>query len=298
MTKLPNPVGGAAAIALVLTGISSLRGDAPNGNEWYRNNGASVPAGQPVGDFGPSGGPGRQTAPPARASASSDFPDDAVHEWVVASARWGYAKAAVRRAERELDNAIRNAQLNFEQSSDYTQALADEKRAHDLYDTERQKALHDVVNDPHYAAALKLRDELGSQISRVRAEFKNDLPGAVTLTLASQKLRYATDARNLEVAALQKADNVRTAQAKLVEASVKVNALRQAFDNSVRNNPQIEQARKNLEDARLALAGSEAYLNAAHDAAQLATDYSYFRHRYDGMAAPVYGGFGPYAFGY
>jgi len=297
MIRLPYRIQLVAVIAaLAMGGLSSVRGDVTNGT----GTGTAPQPQQIAGDFGPQNGPPPMQPPGSRSrSSASDFPEDAVHDWVMANARWGYARAALRRAEKELDNIIRTAQLNFEQSSDYRQAVAEEQRAHDAYTAERGKALQDVVSNPKYTAALKLRDDLGNQISRVRAEYKNELPGSVTLTLASQKLRYASDAHNLEVAALEKADSVKAAQARLVEASAKVSAMRQSFDNSVRNNPRILGARRNLEDARLALAGSEAYLNAASDAAQLATDYSYFRHRWDGLAAPVYGGAGPYSgYGY
>jgi hypothetical protein len=294
MIGLPYRIQLAAAIAaLAMGGLSSVRGDVTNGTGM----GTGPQPQQIAGDFGPQNGPPGMQQPGSRSRAASDFPEDAVHDWVMANARWGYARAALRLAEKQLDNIIRTAQLNFEQSSDYREAVAEEQRAHEAYTAERGKALQDVVSDPKYTAALKLRDELGSQISRVRAEYKNELPGSVTLTLASQKLRYASDAHNLEVAALEKADTVKAAQARLVAASAKVSAMRQNFDNSVRNNPQILEARRNLEDARLNLAGSEAYLNAASDAAQLATDYSYFRHRWDGLASPVYGGAGPY-YGY
>src|SRR5665213_2079459 len=259
MTRLPNRIQIAAAMAaIVLGGVTAARADAPNANDWTHGGAATAPQ-QMAGDFGPQNGTQSHSNSRSRSSAS-DFPEDAVHDWVMANARWGYARAAFRRAERELDNIIRTAQLNFEQSTDYAKAVAEEKRAHDAHTAEREKALQTVVSDPKYLAALKLRDETGDKISQYRSEYRNDLPASVTLTLASQKLRYASDAHNLEVAALQNADNVKAAQARLVQASTKVSSLRQSFDNSVRNNPQIQEARRNLEDARLAVAGSEAYL--------------------------------------
>ena len=296
MTRLPYRIQIAAALAaFVLSGATLAKADAPRNNDWSNRNNAAT-AQQAPGDFGGQNAPPPQSGSRSRSSAS-DFPEDPVHDWVLANARWGYARAAFRRADRELDNVIRNTQINFEHSTDYANAVAEEKKAHEAYTAERDKALQSVVSDPKYLAALRLRDETGDQISRVRTDFKNMPTAAVTLTLASQKLRYATDAHSLEAAALQKADNVKTAQAKLMQASAKVSALRQSFDDSVRNNPQIQEARRNLEDARLAVAGSEAYLNAAHDAAVIATDYSYFRHRWDGLASPVYGG-GIYGAGY
>src|SRR5579885_1443132 len=104
----------------------------------------------------------------------------------------------------------------------------------------------------------------------------------------------------MEAAALDKDDALRDARRKMVEASGKVTAMRTSFDVSVHANPQILQARRNLEDARVALTTAEAYLNGATLAGSLATDYSYYRHRWDGVAAPQlgYGAWGPYGYGY
>ena len=82
----------------------------------------------------------------------------------------------------------------------------------------------------------------------------------------------------------------------MVQASAKVAELRATFDNSVRMNPQIVQARRNLDMARVELITAEAYYSAAAAAGAMATDYSYYRHRWDGLASPVVGGWGATGF--
>lgn len=262
-----------------------------NGDQWFR--GQTVrPQDRPAGndtsvgrDFG---GPPPQVAPPPPPAApgpyaGSDFPDDEVHDWVMASARAAHSRAMFHRAEKELNDSVRDVQVSFEATDDYRHALAEEKRAYDAYNAERQKALQSVLGDPKYKAAIDLRDETADRILRLRAALgrERDVPREQLLALASQKLQYASDAHAMEVAALEKDPALQDARQKMVQASARVADLRANFDAFVRNSPQILTARRNLEDARVALITSEAYLNAAAAAGFLATDYAYYRHRAD-----------------
>ncbi len=287
----------------------------PDTQEWFRGqnqtltpNHAANLAGQGGADFGGNGA-GNNVPPPAQVQQPpmqvrhnapvSDFPDDQVHDWVVANARWAYSRAVFHRAEKELETAVRGALKDFEQSKDFVDAVAAEKQAVDAYNAQRSKALESVVKDPKYVAALQLRDEVGLKLKRLQAVHKGQLPKEVVLSMASLKLQYASDASAMEADALEKDSGLKDARRKMVEANGRVVVLRNSFDASVRTNPQILQARRNLEDSRVALITAEAYLNGAAVAGALATDYSYYRHRWDGLAAPQYGyGWGPYGYGY
>ena len=190
------------------------------------------------------------------------------------------------------------AQFSFEQSKEYIDAVTAEKQAYDAYNAQRNKALQSVVADPNYRAALRLRDETGDKLAGLRATHKGELPREVLLTMASLKLQYASDAHAIEAAALDKDESLQSARRKMVEATAKVTAMRNSFDVSIRSNPQILLARRNLEDSRVALITAEAYLNGAALAGSIATDYSYYRHRWDGLAGPQLGyGYG-YGYGY
>ena len=257
-----------------------------DGDQWFR--GQTVrPSGNDTSvgrDFG--GPPPQMAQPPAPAAPgpyASDFPDDEVHDWVMASARAAHSRAMFHRAEKELNDSVRDVQVFFESTDDYRNATAEEKRAYDAYNAERQKALQSVLSDPKYKAAIDLRDETADRILRLRAVVRKegDLPREQVLALASQKLQYASDAHAMEVAALEKDPALQDARQKMVQASARVAELRAKLDASVRNNPQILTARRNLEDARVAVITSEAYLNAAAAAGYLATDYAYYRHRAD-----------------
>ena len=244
-------------------------------------------------DFGQAGNPA------AGAAAQSDFPTDPVHEWVVASARAARSRALLHLAEKQLDDAIRDSQWSFEQSKEFREASAAEKAAYDTYTQERQKALQSVINDPKYVAAVDLRDQLADRLEKLRAIAKpNQLPREELLAIASQKLQYSTEAHNMERDAMDKDTALQDARQKMVDASARVAQLRQAFDSSVRMNPQIAQARRNLDMARVDLITAEAYYSAAATASAVATDYSYYRHRWDGVAAPVFAnGWGPNGYG-
>jgi hypothetical protein len=218
-----------------------------------------------------------------------------VHDWVVANARYAYSRAMFHRAEKEVDDTYRMAQFTFEQSKEYQEAAAAEKRAYDAYIAERHRALESVVKDPKYLAALELRDKTSEKIAALRAKH-GQLPPSVMAELATLKLQFASDAHAMETEALDKDDALKSARQHMVDANAKVAALRASFDTSLRTNPQILQARRNLEDARVALITSEAYLNASSVATALASDFSFYRHRWDGVAAPQFGWVGPWGY--
>jgi hypothetical protein len=261
-------------------------------------------------DFGQQ--PATQVAPPVNlantgvpnaatqqnAAGQSDFPQDEVHDWVVASARAARAQAMLHLSEKQLNDAIRDAQWTFENSQEYKEAAIGEKQAYNAYTAERQRALKSVLGDSKYQAALQLCDELSDKIAKYRAMAKpGQIPREELLALASQKLQYASDAHNMERDALDKDAAVQDARQKMVQASARANELRAAFDRSIRMNPQIVQARRNLDQADVDLITAQAYCNAAALAGEVATDYSYYRHRWDGIAAPVGAGWGPYGYG-
>jgi hypothetical protein len=293
-------------MGIVLGGLCvTARADGPNG-DWFR--GQTVrPDTAPQGPGAANAGRDFGQAPAANGpmgngqqagGMQSDFPQDPVHDWVVATARAARSRALLHLAEKQLNDSIRDAQSSFEQSREYRDAVATEKQAYDAYNAQRQKALQSVVHDPKYVAAIELRDQLADKLEHLRALARpNPLPREDLLAIASQKLQYASDAHNMEREALENNAAVQDARQKMVQASARVSELRASFDNSVRMNPQIAQARSNLDMARVELITAEAYYGAAAEASVLATDYSYYRHRWDGVAAPVIaGGWGPYGY--
>jgi hypothetical protein len=292
-TAMRKPLTAAPMVlGMVLSGFAGAsRADAPPNNAGH--------------DFGQGPAP---VAPPAmnvpnnaaqpNNGGQGDFPQDEVHDWVVASARAARCRAMLHLSEKQLDDSIRDAQWTFENSREYKDAAAAEKQAYDAYNAERQRALKSVLSDPKYQAALQLCDELSDKIARYRAMAKpGQIPREDLLALASQKLQYASDAHNMEREALDKDATVQDARQKMVQASAKATELRTAFDTSIRMNPQIAQARRAVDEAHVELITAEAYYTAAAAAGQVATDYTYYRHRWDGVASRVGAAWGPYGYG-
>jgi hypothetical protein len=286
-------------IAMVVGGGTMLAGmwgtasAAPGDPEWFRSSTIQPNGGREFGQ------PQTQVPPPAamppgngqNGAAQNDFPDDTVHDWVVASARVARSRALLHLAEKQLTDSIRDSQFSFEQSKEYRQAQAEEKQAYEAYTAARQKALASVMSDSKYQEALRARDEIGAELERLRAYAKpNPIPREDLLALASQKLQFASDAHNMERDALEKDANVQDLRQKMVQAAAKSSDLRATFDGSIRTNPQIAQARHNLDVARVELITAEAYYDASATASSVAADYSYYRHRWDGLSPRVAGG--------
>jgi hypothetical protein len=293
-------------VGLAVAGTGGVAAADAAEQDWFR--GQPVHPANDVGAGGAGGMPGNagrdfgqpQVAPPFNGPGPqqngygrSDFPEDQIHDWVVASARAARSRAILHLSETQLNDSIRDAQWNFEQSHDFREAVVAEKQAYEAYTIRRQKALQSVFSDPKYRAAIQLCDEMSDRIAKLRAMSKpGPVPREDLLAAASQKLQYASDAHNMERDALEKDAAVQEARQKMVQANARVAEMRAAFDNSVRMNPQIAQARRNLDAARVELITAEAYYSAATAAGAVATDYSYYRHRWDGLTSPVVGGWG------
>lgn len=299
MHLMLKPLGAAPVVmGMVLAGMAGIsRVEAQANNAAGGHDFGQQPPAQQMGQPPLGGNLGANAGQQGGAYGQSDFPQDSVHDWVVASARAARARAMLHVAESSLDGNIRDAQLAFENSKDYRDALAAEKQAYDQYTTERQRALKSVLSDPKYQAAVQLRDDMADQLAKVRAMARpNPVPREDLLAMASQKLQFSSDAHNMERDALDKDSAVQDARQKMVQASRRVQDLRNSFDSTIRTNPQIVQARRSLEMARVELVTAEAYYNAASIAGAVATDYSYYRHRWDGLTPPVVSGWGPYGY--
>jgi hypothetical protein len=239
---------------------------------------APLPAGQPNPVFAP------------QSPYAGDYPSRDLSNWVFANAHAATARALFSRAENDLAASFKRAQHNFERSKGYVQATSEEKDAYDGYIAARGKALHELSEDPKYVELLKLRDDLSDKIAIKRAE--KDASKIEILAMAELKMEYASDARSMESIVLSNNTELADARKHMIAASQKTVQMRNDFDESLRDNPQILAARENLEDARVALITSQAYLNGSSIVSSAALDYAYYLHRND------VGRYDPYANGY
>ncbi len=184
-----------------------------------------------------------------------------------------------RRAQSELDAAVRRAQHDFEKSRAYKQAVAAEHDAYDAYLASRSHALRDLADDSRYQSLIRLRNELGDKIARRRAA--HDISKEELIAMATLKMEYASRARAMEMSALNSDAAMKDARDKMVVASKRVSAMEEDFDDSLRDNPDLLLARRNLEDARISVIATSTYASSAQIAGESAVNYSYYLHRND-----------------
>jgi hypothetical protein len=178
----------------------------------------------------------------------------------------------------------------FERTRDYASALAEEHEAFAQLERERNEALRSVRDDPAYQASLSLRQSLTDQIADTR-EDRRPYDGEV-MAMAEVKLGYASTASQMESAALAADPDVQQARERLRRASARLSELRAQHDLEVRNSPELEVQRRNVQDARIAKLASEVYYRGVRHVAEAALDYAYHTRRYDQYQYLSYGYYG------
>lgn len=208
-----------------------------------------------------------------------------------------WAKPALRPLRRSSAGPRRNCPSPigtpsaFEASAEYREALRDESAAYADLNAARRKAFQSLASDQRYQRLLALRQDLGEQIRDRRAT--KTIGQDELVALATVKMGYGTDLHSLEADALS-ADGgeVRAAQDRLVVAGAKVAAMRAKYDESLRSNPEILFARRNLEDSRIAMLTADAFRHAALVAGAEALDYAYYLHSRAAGQFPYAGDYG------
>jgi hypothetical protein len=235
-----------------------------------------------------------------------NFPTAEVQDAVVANARAATARALFRRAENALNAGVRKAVRTFEGSADLREAQRSEKEAYETYAAARRRALQSVLEDPKYRAIMSLRQELTDQINYKKANRSYDERTDKQvmddiIAMATLKMNYAADARQMERLALETNSEAKDAQARLRSAAAKVSDMKHDFDDALRNDRDLVAARQNLEDARIARLSATAYLEGAIDAANEALDFAYYLNRYsryNGAGYQDYRNYYPYSYPY
>ena len=242
---------------------------------------------------------------PSQGSVNGEFPSAELHDAVVANARAATARMIFRRAESALGGAVRDAKRRFEASAELKQALAEEKSAHEAFERARREAVAEVISTPRYQAILSMHEDLGEQIVARRRQMESVGQGEVTpviatpssaetsdlFAMASLRMQVAGRARAMERDAIEKSDELKAARVRLMAAAQKVSELRQGFDDSVREDPDLIAARNALEDARIGKVATAAYLRGALIVADEADAFAWYLHRRDAQV-----GYNPYSY--
>lgn len=205
------------------------------------------------------------------------YPSAEMNSYAAAMARAATARALFHLADSELGQAYRAAQRQFDASPEYRQALREEKDAWDALTAARAKALETLSGDQKYQRLAALRQDLSQRLDDLRA--RRGLSQEEIIAMANLKMSYSTEMRSFETAAMNNEPSVKQSQDRLVAAGQRVSDLRQRYSDSLRMNPEVLIARRNLEDARIAKLTAEAYLHAAMTNGSYALDYAYYLYR-------------------
>jgi hypothetical protein len=228
----------------------------------------------------------------------NDWPGSEVRDWVMGATDAARTRTLFRQADSAMDAGYRRAQAHFENSREYQDAMADEEKAFADYSAAREKAMASLNDNSRYHEILRLRDEMGAQLDAFRADKHADK--IQMAALASLKMQYASDAHAIEAQAIDSNADVKSARDRMVAAGRKAIAMRASFNDSLHDDAQLVQLRKNKEDARVAMITADAFTTAAGVAASVAVWYDTYLHRMDqGYYAPYgpgavvgYGGYG------
>jgi len=249
---------------------------------------------------GMSGGYGQSRNP-------EDFPADEVQAIPPARAQATIARAQYDRATRNLHNVVDQLRANFTSSNEMLDAVRAEKQAHDTYDAERKRVLDKLAQDEEYRLLKKLSGDLKKKL-----EILNDNPRdnyEEIVATAGIRLNYGSKITQMESDALAGDQTVVDARKRMVDAGLRVSAMRQAFDRTIRRDEQFLAARSAMDDAKIVQLGTDAYLQAAINAREIALDYTYWLHHWDqyryagsSYGYPYYGygygyGYGSYSYG-
>jgi hypothetical protein len=216
------------------------------------------------------------------------FPSAHVQEAVIANARRAATSAIFRRAESALGSAVRQARRSFETSAEYRDAVKAERDAYQHYTDARRMALDTLRENPRYQGLVRLREELSDQlvsrrrthaVSEADERFVDDVLG-----MASLKMSYGTQARQMERERIGDDAGIREALQNYRTASAHVAEMRNNFDNTMRADEDLIAARNALADARIAKLTAGVYFQGAAEAANEALDFAYYLHRYDGSS--------------
>ena len=306
-----NTAASLACAILVVTSVASAQ-TRPNGNGYQPAPGATpngaaaqapngvAPAPTPDMVVGGVGGAYQPSYYPEIYHYNTGWPGVEMRAVPGALTRRAVARAEHRRLQSNLDLMILTMRKAFERTRDYVSAVAEEREAFAQLERERNEALRSVREDPSYQAAVSLRQSLTDQIVTARDDrrpYDDEI-----MAMAQVKMGYASTASAMESAALSADPDVQQARERLRRASTRLSELRAQHDLEIRNSPDLEIARRNVQDARVAKLAAEVNFIGVLEIAEEALDFAYHTHRFDQYRYLSYGHYGyygsPYTVGY
>ncbi len=239
-------------------------------------------------------GSGRQVMSPYwQNPAEGDFPAADIRAVPPAKAAAVQARWVHNQLLTDLNVQTRVRSKELESTEDFRQALNAEAAAYDKLLAARQKALSGLQVNETYLAGIELRDQLTQQIRELHYDPKPD-ENRIT-AMASLKLSYVADNRKLESDALERDSAFQEARKAYVAAAQKVNTLREANALEVAQDAELVALRRAVAETRIAKLVTHAYLGSTVRARNIAVNYSAFDRNVDRYRPVV--GYGWYDLG-
>lgn len=205
------------------------------------------------------------------------FPQTLIGRVPDALAQQAHARMMLMRAHSSLSGTFAKMRFTFDRSADYRAVANEEKAAFTAYQSARDAAMDKLAKDDNYRAVIELRDEMGDRI--VALQKVKDITAADLVPLAEEKMNYSRTASAMEAKALAEDRDVTAARDRFVAAGAKLAQAKVTFDDSLRYHPDVEAARNNLADARVAVVTTAAYSTGLLKASHTALDYAYYLQR-------------------
>jgi chromosome segregation ATPase len=163
---------------------------------------------------------------------------------------------AVAEARANLNAVEARLKAAFESSPELTAAQANVDQARDALDTEKNRVVAGLADDPDYQAAVQQRKTAQAAIDQ--AHESTDVSQDQIADLAEQSMQAKTAVNKMESQAMADDSAATAAKSKLASATSDLATLREKFADSMKTNPDWIAARKKLDDAIAAASAASA----------------------------------------
>ena len=212
--------------------------------------------------------------------AKNDFPSVEVQAIPPAHARVVELRWTMDMARRALMDTVDKLRDDFQASSEMQAAIRSQQLAHERLVAARSSALSEVRKDLRYKTLRSMASDLKDRIEELTQSDATANAGEIR-AFADLRLEYSTKASGMEVDALMADSTYQEARTRLVDVSQRVSQLRENFNRSIKRNVEFVAARNLMSNLNIAYLSSDAYLQSAIEARNIALTYAYKLHYYD-----------------
>ena len=219
--------------------------------------------------------------------------DSGVYDFTNVCAQYAAARAADQIAWSDFNMTVIRLERAFHASPQYQAAVQEVDDAYAGLQSAEQPVLEMVERDPHYQEIAAKR----TNVSLVMLQ--DDLPRKDFIDLATSKMEYGTQMRQMERAALAGDAGVQRARQRLVAAQRALDDLSNNFADTLYQNPQWMAAKEAYNRAEVACAGADGAVWGAGLTSCLAVEADARHSAYAGdYSAAGFGGSSAYPYGY